>query len=162
MTAQASASVATAAMTAALAATVRSAGRDQLSGLAISPLLLLVSRAAGHRRGQQRQRREREEPRDVEVEPVRQDELGADEERTGEGGELQRRLPPGHDGERERERDEAQLQHALRKAEVGEPVRVVLAPVPDRERGIAPDLPAERAIPEDAEGLERVRLEQHH
>src|SRR5829696_5580014 len=102
-------------MTAALAATVRSAGRDQLSGLAISPLLLLVSRAAAHRRGQQRQRREREEPRDVEVEPVRQDELGADEER-------------------ERDRDEAELQHALRKAEVGEPVRVVLAPVPDRER----------------------------
>src|SRR5262245_42375843 len=37
---------------------------------------------------------EGEEPRDVEVEPVGHHELGADDQRAGEGGELERVEPP--------------------------------------------------------------------
>ena len=50
------------------------------------------ARAARGHVPEQSERDEGEEPRDVEVEPVRQHELEADQERTGQRGKLQRRL----------------------------------------------------------------------
>src|SRR5688572_26052486 len=92
------------------------------------------SRLVASARSQDDEDGEREEPRDVEVEPVGQCELEADQERSGERGQLQRGLAArdevAGDGA-EREQDEEDL---LRGAEVRDPRRVVLAPPPDRER----------------------------
>src|SRR5437588_5358756 len=85
-----------AATSAASAAGRPSAGRDQLADGASTRLLLLH----GHRhrdRSEERERDEREEPRDVEVEPVRQHELEAYEERSREGGELKGGLAAGEE-----------------------------------------------------------------
>ena len=87
-------------------------------------------------------RGEGEEPRDVEVEPVRQDELEADQQRAGQRGELERRLPPREEGGRDRaERRAATSSTCWSQAQVGQP-GVVLAPVPERERRVAVDLPS--------------------
>ena len=60
----------------------------------------------------------------------------------------------------ERADDEQRLEHALHEVQVGHAARVVLPPVPERERRLAADLPADRAVPEDAQRVQRVRLEQ--
>src|SRR5215211_201120 len=64
-----------------------SAGRDELSDLALM-LGAGVRALLGHRpresRRQDREGHKREEPWDVEIEPVREDELEADQERGGE------------------------------------------------------------------------------
>src|ERR687896_1228186 len=72
-----------------------SAGGDELSDLAVT----LGAPLGGFRLGQAHQRRrehgkgdEREEPRDVEIEPVRQYQLEADEKRARERCELEGRL----------------------------------------------------------------------
>src|SRR4051812_27283263 len=44
--------------------------------------------------------------------------------------------------------------------EIGNAARVVLPPVPERPRRLAPDLPTHGAIPEDAQLVQRARLEQ--
>src|SRR3954452_17133939 len=80
--------------------------------------------------------REREEPRQVEVEPVRQHELEAEQQRGGQGGELQRRLATWDEVDGDCADQQRPLEHALEQLQVGQP-RVVLAPVPDRERRLA-------------------------
>src|ERR687898_79092 len=54
---------------------------------------------------------EGEEPRDVEIEPVRQHELEADQGRRRQRRQLQDRLPPRHEGGCEGAGDEQHLQH---------------------------------------------------
>src|SRR3954469_14635917 len=103
---------------------------------------------------------EREEPRDVEVEPVRQRELEADQDGTGESGELESRLAARDEVAGDRARHEQADRRRLEKAEVRDPRRVVLAPAPDREGGVAADLPAEGAGPEDAGGSSGARLQE--
>src|SRR3712207_6783920 len=76
---------------------------------------------------------EREEPRNVEIEPVRQDDLEADEEGGGERGEAQRRAHA-HERDDDGGEHEKRLEHLLDEVQVGNPRRVVLAPAPDRER----------------------------
>src|SRR6187551_3056172 len=67
-------------------------------------------RGAGTGR-QEREGDEGEEPRDVEVEPVRQHELEADQHGGGERGELEDRLPPRHERNEQRAGDEKDLEH---------------------------------------------------
>src|SRR5688500_9674375 len=75
---------------------------------------------------------EGEEPRDVEVEPVREHELEADQDRTGERGDLKRRLRPREEVDGDSSEQDADLQSCLDGVEVGE--AGMLVPVPDRER----------------------------
>ena len=83
-----------------------------------APAQSSARRAAGDQRDE---RDEGEEPRDVEVEPVRQHELEADEQRRGERGELERRLAP-----RARRRaasaptTSSTCEHALDEVQVGD------------------------------------------
>jgi len=65
---------------------------------------------------------------------VREDELEPDEERTGERRHLERRAPPRPPVERDRAEHERGLEHVLHEMQVREPFRVVLPPVPERER----------------------------
>src|SRR5947207_14091321 len=72
-----------------------SAGRDQLArSVLIRGSRLGPPRGAGRHDDE---RGEGEEPRDVEVEPVREGELEADQQGRGEGGELEWSLPPRHE-----------------------------------------------------------------
>src|SRR3954451_8353564 len=137
----------TAIATAPSAAMRWSAGCDQLS----DRLLNGLGAGLGRRRRQGRVRDEGEEPRDVEIEPVCQHELKAEQQHAGQCGELQRRLSLRHVREREDGNDEQRLEEALQDVQVRESARVVLAPVPDRERRLALDLPGDRPLREDAE-----------
>src|ERR687897_292208 len=64
---------------------------------------------------------EGEEPGDVQIEPVRQHELEADQDGGGERRELQDRLPAGHEREQHRARGDEHLQDLLDDVEVGHP-----------------------------------------
>src|SRR5215472_4637891 len=77
---------------------------------------------------------EGEEPGDVEVEPVRQHDLEPDQQRPGERGELERALPRGEERRGDGAEHEQPLEHPLYQVEVREAARVVLRPVPERER----------------------------
>src|SRR3954451_14225686 len=101
---------------------------------------------------------EREEPRQVEVEPVRQHELEAEQQRCGERGELERRLAPRDEVDGDGADQQGALEHALQEVQVGQ-AGVVLAPVPERERRLAIDLPGDRSLPELVRGAERVAVE---
>src|SRR5205085_2535730 len=136
----------------------RSAGRDQLASLSIT-LGSRLGRDTLPLRRQHDEREEREEPRQVEVEPVRQHELEADQERGGQRGELAGGLPARQEVRRDGRDREEHLEHALKDVEVGQP-RAILPPVPDRERRLAADLPADRPVTEDADGVDRMRVEQ--
>src|SRR5205809_4631004 len=70
-------------------------------------------RPAGRLRREHRVRREREEPRDVEVEPVREHELEAEQQHARQRSQLQRGLRPGYERERHRGDDDQHLEHAL-------------------------------------------------
>src|SRR5689334_16257201 len=89
-----------------------------------------------HARRERRVGDEREEPRDVGVDPVRQDELEAEQQHAGERRKLKRSLVPRQEREHERSDDEQPLEETLQQVQVGDPLRVVLAPVPDRERRV--------------------------
>src|SRR6266850_782306 len=65
-------------------------------------------------------------------------------------GELERRLPARAEDDGEGPEHEQALEHLLQPLEVGDPLRVVLAPVPEAERRVADDLDPDRVIPEDA------------
>src|SRR5688500_19840498 len=80
---------------------------------------------------------EGEEPRDVEVEPVRQHELEADQDRGRQRGQLEDRLPPRDEGDEERARDEEHLEHLLHGVQVRHAGGAVLPPAPERERRLA-------------------------
>src|SRR3990170_4519557 len=82
-------------------------------------------------RSQEGDRDEWEEPRDVEIEPVREHELEADEERRRQSREPDRRPRPRDEGERESREHEHDLERPLDEREVDV---AVLSPVPDRER----------------------------
>src|SRR5947207_1043483 len=114
--------VSTTAPTAASAAGRPPAGRDQLADGASTRLLLLHRHRHRHR-SQERERDEREEPRDVEVEPMRQHELEAYEERSREGGELKGRLATGEERSGDRADDEHRLEPLLHAMEVRDPLR---------------------------------------
>src|SRR3954470_9201288 len=101
---------------------------------------------------------EREEPRQVEVEPVRQHDLEAEQQRGGERGELERRLAARDEVDGDRSEQERDLEHALQQVQVGQ-ARVVLPPVPERERRLAVDLPGDRPLPELVRGAQRVPVE---
>src|SRR4051812_23540299 len=101
---------------------------------------------------------EREEPRDVEIEPVGKDELEADQERGGESAQLDDVLRPRDEVDGDGRNEEDHLQTRLDVVEVGH--SRVLVPVPDRERRGATQLPPEGAVPEDPRGMERMGLEQ--
>src|SRR5215218_4729892 len=103
---------------------------------------------------------EGEEPGDVEVEPVRQHELEADQDRAGQGRQLQDRLPPRQESSCHRSRDDEHLEDLLHHRQVGNARGVVLTPAPDRERRLAVELEAEGALGEDTGGMKRIRLEQ--
>src|SRR5512133_2675195 len=120
----------TAIATAPSAAKRNSAGGDQLADR-------LLNRLCSRLRGRRRERRvgdEGEEPRDVEIEPVCQHELEAEQQHAGQSSELKRRLALRKKGECEDGYDEQRLQEALNQLQVGQPPGVVLPPVPDRER----------------------------
>src|SRR5205807_6141458 len=89
-----------------------SAGRDQLASLSIT-LRRRLGREAVPLLSQHDERDEREEPREIEVEPVRQNELEADEQRRGQRGELERRLAARQEVDRNRAHDEQAFEHAL-------------------------------------------------
>src|SRR5438094_10615615 len=85
------------------------------------------------RRGSEHsERREGEEPRQVQVGPMRQHELEAEQQRGGERGELERRLPARHEVGRYRADYEQDLEHALEHVQIRQ-ARVVLPPVADRK-----------------------------
>src|SRR5689334_19205282 len=111
----------TAATSVAAAAKPASAGRDELALGVVMSRRRLDAPAAGRQHGE---RHEREEPRDVEVEPVRQGELEADQDRSGKGPELQRSLAPRHEVARDRAGDEQADREWLEEAEVRNPGRV--------------------------------------
>src|SRR3990170_4414410 len=129
----------------------------QLSDLAITRRSHRLLRPADGR-GEEREGDEREEPGDVEEEPVREDDLEADEEGGGQRGELERRLTPRHERDDHGRCEDDGFQRRLERREVR--VAGVLVPVPERERRVAAELPAERPVPEDAGGVQRVGLEQ--
>src|SRR5215211_2504849 len=112
-----------------------SAGRDELSDLA---LMLGPARSgldlhdAPDGRREDGEGDEGEEPGDVEIEPVREDELEADEDRRGEGAELDHVLPPWHEVDDQSAEKDCELEHGLKTMQVEE--ARVLVPVPDRER----------------------------
>src|ERR671931_533462 len=117
------------------AARPASAGGNELSDLAFT----LGARLGGlgldgapPGRGEDREGDEGEEPRDVEVEPVRQHELEADHERSRQRCELERVLPPGDEEDRDRGGDDGPFEPGLDVMQVRE--ARVLVPVPDRER----------------------------
>src|SRR5680860_1285676 len=88
---------------------------------------------------EERDERQREEPDDVEVEPVRRGELDGDQHRGAERGYLQRRLAARDERDRDGEQDgEARDDPAVGLA------RVELAP--DAERRAARSLVSERAV----------------
>src|SRR5918995_1248278 len=105
---------------------------------------------------------EGEEPGQVEVEPVGQHKLEADQHRGGERGELQDRLLPRDEGDEQRAPDDEHLEHLLDDVQVGHAAGTVLAPAPDREGRVSVELEAERALGEDAGGVERIGLEEQH
>src|SRR5919201_2087235 len=95
------------------AARPASAGGNELSDLALT----LGTRAGGlgldgapHNRRKHREGDEGEEPRDVEVEPVRQHELEADHERSRERRELERVLRPRDEEDGDRGGDDGPLE----------------------------------------------------
>src|SRR5262245_42434524 len=134
-----------------------SAGRDELALSVVMRGHSLYAPTAG---SQHDENDEREEPRDVEVEPVGQRQLKADQHRGGQGGELERRLAAGDEVARDRPHDEEDDRDLLERAEIRNPGRVVLTPAPDREGRVAADLPAEGAVPEDTRRMGRARLEE--
>src|SRR6187551_3138906 len=83
-----------------------------------------------------------EEPGDVEVEPVRQHDLEADQDGGCERGELQDRLPARQESDQHCSGDEEYLEHLLDDVEVRHARGVVLAPAPERERRVAVELEA--------------------
>ena len=111
-------------------------------------------------RKEQPQEDERDDPREVEVEPVGQRELEGDEHGGGERGQLERALAPRHDRDEPRECDREDDDDGLKEPEVGNPARVVLTPAPDRERRVAPGLEPDGAFPERASRLPQRRLEE--
>src|SRR5262249_51627580 len=64
--------------------------------------------------------------------------------------------------EREPDRTEHEhdLQGTLQEMEIGQPLRVVLLPVPDRKRRVATELESDRPVVEDAQSMERRRVEE--
>src|SRR6186713_1446270 len=62
---------------------------------------------------------EGEEPRDIEIKPVRQHKLEADQDRGGERGELEDRLLPRHERGQDRAGDDEHLHHLLDDVQVG-------------------------------------------
>src|SRR6185503_1154013 len=139
---------------------------DSARGYECSWLVLKLGGRLGRlRRGRGKERRreegegdEGEEPRDVEVEPVRQHDFEADEKRGRESCHLELVLHARDEEHRERAEEEQHLQAGLEMVEVG--VAGVLVPVPDREGRRARQLPAEGSVPEHARCVERVRLEE--
>ena len=105
----------------------------------------------------------REEPREVEVEPVGQDELEADQQRARQRGELERRLPPrAGTATATRAGDEQPLEHLLEPVQVRE-ARAWYWRQSQSENGESRSICGrDRPVPEDARGVERVRLEQQH
>ena len=89
-----------------------------------------------------------------------QRELEPDEHGGAEGGQLERRLPTRDDGDDARKREHAHLQHELNGGEAGDPARVVLPPVPGRERRVATELVVEGAVDEGLDCTGEARLEE--
>src|SRR4029077_9917155 len=142
----------------AASASRRSAGRDQRSCVVLNRNRGLGGYGLALDR-QNDQRDEGEEPGQVEVEPVRQHELEADQQGGGQRGELPRRLPPRHEVDGDRANHEQHLEHALDEMQV-RVTSPVLPPVPDRERRVPADLELDRPIVEDVRSVERARLQQ--
>src|SRR6185295_1327367 len=67
---------------------------------------------------------EGEEPWDVEIEPVRQHDLEADQHRCSQRSELQDRLAPRDERHEQRAPDQQDLQHLLDEVKVGNAFRV--------------------------------------
>src|SRR5713101_1897124 len=105
-------------------ATPRLAGSDQLRDWTLIALSLDDRLGCGRRR-ERRVRDEREEPGDVEVEPVRQHELEAEQQDARQRGELKRRLAPRHERERNGREHDERLEHALREMQIRQSLRVV-------------------------------------
>src|SRR5579864_1131923 len=105
-------------------------------------------------RCEEREGCEREEPRDVEVEPVRQHDLEPEQEDGGERCELQRRLPSRDECEGDCSDDQRSLEDLLQPVKIRKPACVVLLPVPERERGVPVDLALDRSVVEHVRGGE--------
>ena len=99
---------------------------------------------------EQRDHHEPEEPRDVEVEPVRHGELQREQDRGGARGQADEVAPPRDERERQREqRRAATCADALGDVQ---PLDVGVVQAPDRERRAALGLEGDRVIPEAAPG----------
>src|SRR4029450_7488771 len=138
-----------------------SAGWDELSDLA----LMLGPRGSRLRLERPLQRRredgeghEREEPGDVEIEPVGQDELEADENRGRERAQLDHVLPSRDEVDRDGGHEEDDLEPCLDVVQVRE--ARVLVPVPDGEGRAPSELPTEGAIPKQSGRVQNVWLDQ--
>src|SRR3954466_3396776 len=92
----------------------------------------LCRRGRMKRGGQQGEGGEGEEPRDVEVEPVRQHQLESDQQGGRERGQLELVLHLRNEVDDERAEQEQDLERRLHVMEVREAGKLV--PVPDRER----------------------------
>src|SRR5688572_13324786 len=114
-----------------------STAKEPTNSRAAASVAALVNRVDAITSAQQGEGHEREEPRDVEIEPVREHELEADQHGRGEGRELKRRAPPRHERERERAHDDQHLEHLLHEVQVRDSRGPVLAPAPEGERRLS-------------------------
>src|SRR5215211_7215477 len=135
-----------------------SAGGDELAGLTITLDVRFGAPASAGSEGDDDG--EGEEPRNVGVEPVRDRKLETDEQGRGQRSQLERRLPPGEEVADDRAEQEQPDHDGLEPAQIRDPPCVVLTPAPDRERRVAPDLPAESSVPEDPRRMSWIVLEQ--
>jgi hypothetical protein len=91
---------------------------------------------------------------------VGQRELEREQERGGQGRQLEGALLPRDERGDRGERDDPHLDDGLERREVGDPAGVVLAPAPEREGRLAVELESERPLPERAERVPEGRLEE--
>ena len=91
---------------------------------------------------------------------MRQRQLEADEHGGAEGSQLERALPLRDHRDDAGERKHGELEDELQRPQARDPAGVVLAPVPGRERRVAVELVADRAVDEDVHGMGEARLEE--
>ena len=91
---------------------------------------------------------------------MRENDLEADQEGAGQRGQLQRCLRARQERRDQGAEYEQALENPLNDMQVGDSARVILRPVPERERGLTIDLRLQRALVERLRRLDRMSVEQ--